>query len=123
MTDTTIDALLGHTLTAIDGAAIGSEEIRFSATDNRRWRMYHWPDCCENVEVAEVIGDVDDLIGSPILRAEEASSPYRPCDRYDDAGTWTFYKLATIKGEVVLRWLGTSNGYYSERVDFEEITQ
>ena len=115
---TQISELVGVTLDAIDGATAGSEEVLFRATDGRVWRMYHYQDCCESVDVNEVIGDISDLIGSPIARAEEVSNSDKPNDGGDNSWTWTFYKLATIKGEVVLRWLGSSNGYYSEDVDF-----
>ena len=95
----------------------GADEIRFETTNGRVFRLYHSQGCCESVDIEDITGDVEDLIGLPLLMAEEATSP-------GDAGessTWTFYKFATAKGYVTIRWLGQSNGYYSEGVDFEEL--
>lgn len=119
--------LVGKTLTSIEGAEVGLDEITFTTSDGERFRMYHDQDCCESVDIEDISGDVQDLIGHPITVAEEsegarpADRPKDPDDRYDDSETWTFYRLATERGFVVFRWYGTSNGYYSESVSFEKL--
>lgn len=117
--------LKGMTLASVDGEA-GGDQIDFVTVDGRRFRLYHKQDCCENVHVESIVGDLQDLIGAPILFAEESASADAPDDACQDDSaydsvTWTFYKLATRKGWVDIRWFGTSNGYYSEAVDFEEV--
>lgn len=39
----------------------------------------------------------------------------------NESFTWTFYLIQTNKGHVTLRWLGSSNGYYSESVRFARV--
>ena len=114
-----IDVLVGLTMAkvVVHSTIHGEDEVRFETTCGRAFRLYHSQDCCESVDIEDACGDVEDLIGSPILMAEEATSP----DGDSESGTWTFYKLATVKGYVTIRWLGRSNGYYSESVYFEEV--
>jgi len=114
-----IQDMLGAVIVEITGAENNSEEITFKSSDGRWWRFYHGQDCCESVSVEDVCGDVEDLLNSPILEAEEVSN-YKGPEYEGDSHTWTFYKFGTIKGNVTIRWLGESNGYYSESVDLEE---
>ena len=117
------NSIEGLTFAKIRGCEKGSGEILFTTTEGRRFRMFHWQDCCENVSVEDVVGDVEDIIGSPVLRAEERSSGVQDIkDGWGSDEQWTFYTIATIQGTVDLRWYGTSNGYYSTSVDFEEVS-
>lgn len=99
----------------------GTEYIDFICSDGTSYRLEHVQDCCEDVYIEDVSGDISDLIGTPILLAEEASGPQpehgvNPLGvQPQDCETWTFYKLRTIKGSVDVRWYGTSNGCYSEK--------
>lgn len=121
--------LAGKVLVKIEGAERGSKRITLHTADDKFF-MYHSQDCCETVEVEEIVGDVADLIGEPILLAEEVVSENETPegvitneDAYlGESYTWTFYKLRTRSGDVTLRWLGSSNGYYSESVYFERVS-
>ena len=121
------EELLGKTITEIFGAEEESEEILIVCSDGSMYVMHHNQDCCECVTVDDICGDIENLIGKPLLKAEEVTSDCLedgcPPAKYefDYSYTWTFYHLATIRGYVTIRWYGTSNGYYSEKVDFVRI--
>ena len=110
--------ILGETITAID--QIRDEEIIFHCKSGRSFKMYHEQDCCEYVSIEDITGDLQDLIGSPLLVAEEVGSEHQEKAEFVSE-TWTFYKFSTVKASVTIRWYGTSNGYYSESVSFEEV--
>jgi len=95
------------------------DEVIFTILNGEKYKLYHSQNCCESVFIESVEGHIHDLIGHEILMAEEISNVDEPpLEDSNDSYTWTFYKLATIKGYVTIRFFGTSNGYYSERVDF-----
>jgi len=113
--------LIGLTFSRVEQI---DDRIEFETVDGKQFVMEHSQDCCESVDIESIVGDLSDLVGSPILKSEEVDSGDTPARDPSDAEygsfTWTFYKLATIKGYVDIRWYGSSNGYYSESVDLYE---
>lgn len=111
------DELLGEVLKDIKVNNV-DEEIEFTMKNGKKYLFYHEQDCCEDVYIEDIAGKLEDLIGEPITMAHSCSEvDYLP--KNGNSGTWTFYKFATIKGYVTIRWYGESNGYYSESVDFK----
>lgn len=97
----------------------GKDEINF-VNDLEHYQLAHEQCCCESVRVEDICGDLQDLVGSEILGAEESTNQDNPPE-YCESFTWTFYRIHTAKGSVVIRWLGESNGYYSEDVQLRKI--
>lgn len=115
-----VSDLLGKTIYSISGVK-SSHSMIFKCTDGSQYMMFHEQECCEDVYIEDICGNISNLIGSPICMAEESSNSDSPLDHDDDSFTWTFYKFATAKGYVTIRWYGCSNGYYSEAVTLERI--
>ena len=118
MSVTVIPDISGKIVSRVIGAEVGSENMILDFEGGIRLSFYHQQNCCENVVVEEVIGDFSDFIGQPITSVEERSE-----ESENDYGhaTWTFYEFTCPKGTVTVRWLGESNGYYSEDVVWEII--
>ena len=114
-----IDDLLGKTIVKIERINDYSHTMLKITTDkNEVYDFYHIQDCCESVYLNDVIGDFDDLLNTPILLSECITNE----DTFNDGEytTWTFYKLVTINGGVTLRFVGSSNGYYSVDVSISK---
>lgn len=125
-----IKELQGKTFTKVEknDEHLENDIITFHKSTSNEFKedsvlMFHERDCCESVWIESIVGDLSDLENTPILLAEEVVS--RSTLEEDEANggdtsTYTFYKLRTIKGSVDIRWVGTSNGYYSETVSIKE---
>ena len=107
--------MVGKVFTSV--TETGDTMVFENATE--RYVFFHEQNCCESVSINDVVGDLSDLEGEPLLIADEVEgqSPVGFEDEDHESVTWTFYKFATRKGYVDVRWLGESNGYYSESVD------
>jgi hypothetical protein len=120
-----VSVLVGKTLTRFDvhrGEDLDEDRIDIVTSDGLHFKMAHERDCRESVNIEDVVGEPEHLLGMPILIAELATSselgPPRDEQDKDRSWTWSFYKFSTNRGSVTIRWFGNSNGYYSEEVSF-----
>ncbi len=115
-----MEIMIGQTIESIEQ---NDEQIIFNC-EHDAFASEHYQDCCESVGVVETHGNLEDIIGSPVISANESypdlgdlpnwASQYQPYDSY----TFTLQTIRTAKGEVSFLWLGESNGYYGEQPYF-----
>jgi hypothetical protein len=119
-----IVAMLGRHMCKVE-VNTAKDELRFTDDEGYEYVFYHEQDCCESVFIEEIIGDLDGLTCGVITEAEETihyptEAEIALAGNGNDSETWTFYKFNTDQGNpVTIRWRGESNGYYSEKVDFQ----
>ena len=118
--DVTKIPINGLTITAIE------QDGTITFTDGSMLVMWHAQDCCESVDIHEIVTNDVYLSGAMILDAEivEDGNLPAPEDMYpNESQLWTFYKFQTTKGPLTISWFGSSNGYYSVRVCTRHINE
>ena len=103
--------------------------ITFKTTCGEEFYMEHDQNCCEDVYIEDIDNNLIKLIGSKIISAECVTSEdhdlieiSQTIDYENTRHLWTFYKITSDKADrFTIRWFGTSNGYYSEEVDFYQV--
>jgi hypothetical protein len=111
--------LVGEVLDAVD---IDREEnqILLTTRSGRRFMVYHEQDCCESVRMVGQNGSFDKLIGKPIVEARDIAVDTSE-EAIDSSQTTTTLVFRVDDQTVISRWIGDSNGYYSESVDIAEL--
>lgn len=115
-----LSSLVGEVLTYID--TDGSDEIMLTTASGRKIKIYHEQDCCETVRIEDTKGNWHDLIGKVIVEAVHDVNPSGESEpEYTDSWTRTNLVFKVDDATVISKWIGESNGYYSESVDIKEI--
>jgi hypothetical protein len=111
--------LVGEVLDAVD---IDKEEnqILLTTRSGRKFLVYHEQDCCEMVAISDQDGSFDKLIGKPLIEARDIAVDTSE-EAIDSSQTTTTLVFRVDDQTVVSRWIGDSNGYYSESVDIAEL--
>ena len=92
-----------------------SDEIEFITECGERYKMYHSQDCCENVYIDAIDGNLDGLIGGVVRDANVSTNDG---SSGGNEVLWTYYRIRTENEFCHITWRGSSNGYYSVSVKF-----
>lgn len=111
-----ISSLQGETLSYVDQS---DDQILLTTKSGRKIMIYHEQDCCESVRIEDTEGNWKDLIGRVLLYVGEDTDDV---ELDWGSGTKTTFTFKVDGDTVISRWIGESNGYYSEKVDIKELT-
>jgi len=126
------EAFIGSVIEKIELVGYGDDcqvSCVYFFTDKGVFQFYHDQNCCETVDMHHLFGCTDRCVGAKVADIEEFvfGSSY-DVDYSDESQTSSIYKIHFVdenaKGyynkefDLVMHWIGESNGYYSETVDF-----
>lgn len=115
-----LSELEGEVIASITGGEKGDRECVITTVSGKAIKIYHEQDCCEDVSIEDC--ESDNIVGGLVHFAGFVGVEHHVITTngdywYDNSQTWSFLKIETSKGSIWQRWLGESNGYYSESVD------
>jgi len=119
-----VGAIVGEVLTHVDTNEHG-DEILLTTASGKTIKIFHSQDCCETVSIEGTDGAWHDLFGKVIVEATQSEwSDQEPKpNEYSESWTRTELKFRSDDTTVISRWIGESNGYYSEGVSIEDVTK
>ncbi|WP_417737245.1 hypothetical protein [Rosistilla oblonga] len=95
-----------------------NNEIMLTTESGKVIKIFHDQDCCETVAIEDAEGEWHKLFGKVLVEASR-DEKQSECDY--GSKTETTLKFRVDGATVISRWIGESNGYYSESVDIEEV--
>jgi hypothetical protein len=110
-------SLVGEVLTHVDDC---DDEILLTTESGRRIIIKHEQDCCESVHIEGIEGEWHTLIGKVIVEAKNEIAS-NDCGECGESCTHTELTFKVDDATVISRWIGSSNGYYSEAVELYEL--
>ena len=114
------DVLVGEVLDAVD-IDREKDQILLTTRSGRKFLVYREQDCCETVAISGQDGSFDKLIGKPLIEARDFAVDTGESESDYDSQTTTTLVFRVDDQTVISRWIGDSNGYYSESVDIAEL--
>jgi hypothetical protein len=116
-----IQKLVGEILKTID-VDPEKNKILLTTESGREIMIYHEQDCCESVRIEDTEGNWHELVGKVIVEATEDAQDGDEGDEWGLSHTTKTALTFKVDGATVIsRWIGESNGYYSESVDIKEL--
>ena len=100
------------------------DEILLTTESGRQILIHHVQDCYESVAIEGTDGEWRELVGKPLVEVtQEETEGGEPPSEYSESWTRTTLMFKVNDATVISRWIGESNGYYSESVDICELTR
>ena len=111
--------LVGEVISSID-VMQWENEVLLTFVSGKRVKICHFQECRESVVIHGVSGNVANLKGKALIECLHEVDESNPLDV--DSSTITKITLKTADDCAIIRWYGTSNGYYGEGVSFEDLS-